>query len=665
MTRQLFAFRTARTRAGKARLVMILAGFAVLAACVTIRYYWGIESAQADSTDRSRVVVGPTAQRTSGASASNSTTRAASSSRPRAASDEEPKAGESAIPEIVALVNGRQVTRDDLARECLRHYGEEVLENLINKYLIAQQCKQRGITITHAEVETEIDRMAKRFKLPRDQWLKLLQVERGISAAQYANDIIWPTLALRRLAGEQLEVSPEEMRRAYELKYGPAVKARLIACKDRAKAEKAYHRVKANPEDFGNVAKELSDDASAADKGVIQPIRKHGSYPQIEQAVFSMGDGDVSPIIQAGGQYVILRRERLLPGARAVNYELVAPQLEQIIRDQKLRKVSNDIFAQLQEVAKVQNVMNDPARRPQMPGVAALVNGRSVSIAALSDACIERHGEEVLEGVISRKLLEIECEKRRVKITEEDIDREVARVASFSVPPKDDGSADVEKWLALVTEEQGVSIDVYRRDTVWPSLALQKLVGDRVVVAPADIRKGFEANYGPRVRCLAIVMNNQRRAIQVWEMARKNPTVEYFGDLAEEYSIEPSSRALRGEVPPIRKYGGQPDLEKEAFELKPGELSAVIQMGERYIVLYCLGQTESTGVKYEEVKDELYQVIYEKKQRLAMGQFFEQLQQLATIDNFLAGTSQRPRSKAAGEQSNTALPTLREVGPRR
>ena len=55
------------------------------------------------------------------------------------------------------------------------------------------------------------------------------------------------------------------------------------------------------------------------------------------------------------------------------------------------------------------------------------------------------------------------------------------------------------------------------------------------------------------MRCLAIVLNNQRRAEQVFEMARKNNTSEYFGELAAQYSVEPGSQSLRGEVPPIKQ----------------------------------------------------------------------------------------------------------------
>ena len=96
-------------------------------------------------------------------------------------------------------------------------------------------------------------------------------------------------------------------------------------------------------------------------------------------------------------------------------------------------------------------------------------------------------------------------------------------------------------------------------------------------------------------------------------MARTKPTAEYFGDLAAEYSIESSSRVLRGEVPPIKKHGGQPVLEEEAFSLKPGELSGVIQVEDRCIILFCEGFTQPTNVHFAAVRDLIYEDIFEKK----------------------------------------------------
>src|SRR5262249_53111406 len=149
-----------------------------------------------------------------------------------------PAAQEAKKPQIVAVVNGEPINRDELGQECLRHYGAEVLEGLVNKRLITSYCRPMQVTVRAAEGEEENDRMARKFSLPKDQWLTMLDKERNIKPAQYANDIVWPTLALRKLAAAQLTVSREELEEAYESQFGPAVKVRLIAMSDRDKATK-------------------------------------------------------------------------------------------------------------------------------------------------------------------------------------------------------------------------------------------------------------------------------------------------------------------------------------------------------------------------------------------------------------------------------------------
>ena len=111
-------------------------------------------------------------------------------------------------------------------------------------------------------------------------------------------------------------------------------------------------------------------------------------------------------------------------------------------------------------------------------------------------------------------------------------------------------------------------------------------------------------------------------------------------------------------MPPIQRFGGQPALEREAFGLKPGELSGVIQIADRFMVLFSEGFTEPVGVTFTEVRDELYRDILEKKQRIEMARFFTHLRQTAAIDNFLAGTSQSP---VAAKQPPRTLPAAGEM----
>jgi parvulin-like peptidyl-prolyl isomerase len=329
-----------------------------------------------------------------------------------------------------------------------------------------------------------------------------------------------------------------------------------------------------------------------------------------------------------------------------------------------MHAVAKEIFERLQKEAqgKIEWVWNDPAKRRAMPGVAAVVLGSPITIRELAEECIARHGQPVLEGLINRRILEQACRRQSVTVSEAEIDAEITGAAAAGLPPKN-GAPDVQGWLELVTKKQHISLEVYRHDVVWPIAALKKLVQGQVQVTEDDLRKGFEANFGPRVRCLAIVLDTQRRAQQVFEEARTNNTTEHFGDLAAQYSVEPGSQQLRGEVPPIKRHGGQPQLEEEAFALKPGDLSGIIQLGDKFVILRCEGFTKPAVENFAEVRDEIHRDVYEKKLHLAMAETFEGLQEAATVDDYLAGTSHSP--KPSGKPaSGPAVPTFRQMPSR-
>lgn len=564
----------------------------------------------------------------------------------------------------MAVVNGEAITRQMLAEECLRRYADDVLESLISKQILLQACQARNVTITQKDIEEEIQQVATKFALSVDRWLSLLESERNVNPQQYRRDIIWPTLALRRLASHQTTVTQEDFRQAFESEYGPKVKARLIVVSSRQKADWVLQAARGNPETFAQLAKDHSEDrATASAYGVIPPIRKHIGDPQLEQVAFGLKEGEISPVIPVGNQYLILRCEKQIPQTyiSSEHLPLIETQLKERLAEHKTRVEAAELFQQLQSQAQIVNVWKDASLQGQYANTAALVNGRAITMQQLGEECLARHGKDVLEGEIHRLLLLQELRRTNKAVNEQDIDREVTRAAEAYNFLKADGSPDVESWLKSITENDATTIELYVRDAVWPSVALKKLVGERVEVTNEDLQKGFESNFGERVEVLAIVLGNQRQAQTVWDMARNNPTDQFFGELANQYSIEPSSRSNFGQVPPLRRHSGQPLLEKEAFRLKPGELSGIIAMGDKYIILRCLGRTQPVVREFDAVKSELYRDIHEKKLRLAMAKEFDRLKESSQIDNFLAGTSQagqllnpRTASQASLEQAAPA-----------
>jgi parvulin-like peptidyl-prolyl isomerase len=570
-----------------------------------------------------------------------------------------------AYPKVVAVVNGQTISRDQLGAACLRRYGSLVLDNLLNKHLILQACAAKGINITQANVNDEINRVSQKFGLTTTLFLQALQEERDITPEQYASEIVWPMLALRALAADKIQVSQEEIDRVVQSEYGPKVQVRMIAVTQAAKAQQLLAQATAAPEQFRRLAKEHSDDAvSASVEGLLPPIRRYSGDDQLERIAFQLRPNEISPVFQIGEMHVFLQCVRHFD-ATPPNAQLL-PSIQQRIhdqlRDQRLGVAADEIFAALQQHSKVVPVIGNPELERQHAGVAGFINGQAVSKDHLASQCIARHGRPILRGEIDRLLLTMELKAANKTIIQPDIDAEVARAADLAGFIKPDGSADSAAWLNKIMQDEGVTLDLYIDDAVWPSVALKKLVEDRVTVTDEDLQKGFESNFGPRAEVLAIVLSNQRTAQEVFAKARLNANEQSFGELAAQYSVEPVSRSNFGKIPPLRKHGGRPALEQVAFSLQPGEVSGVVAWGEQFAIMFKQGETNPIVKDFQAVRGEIHKEILEKKLRTAMQSRLSAIQAAAQIDNFLEGTAQAGDVKTASATAASG-PAAGQVAP--
>ncbi|EGF28194.1 peptidylprolyl isomerase [Rhodopirellula baltica] len=553
---------------------------------------------------------------------------------------------EAAENSVVAVVNADPISRDSLATASVQRYGTDVLDNLINRHLIMQECKRRGLGVTTEEVRTEINRVAKKFGLNVESYLQLLNEERDITPDQYSREIIWPMLALRKLVADEVAVSQDEFNRAIVSQFGEAIKCRMVMVQDKSQATQLRAQAVAEPSSFARLAKEFSEDpTSASVGGLIPPIRRYMGDETIEEAAFALKVDEVSELLPVGDHWMFLQAVRRMPASTPSPQAMPAikDQIEDRIRDEKMKTAASQLFAQLQEQAQVVKILGDPQASAKHPGVAAIINGQQVSISNVAAECIKRHGESVLEGEINRKLLTQALAKAGKKVTNEDLKAEIERAAISFGYMTDNGSADVQGWFDAVLEGGPGTREVYIEDVVWPSVALKKLVEDKTVLTQEDLQIGFESHYGPRAEVLACVLSDQRSAQKVWEMARDNPTDQFFGQLANQYSIEPVSSSNFGKVPPIKRHGGQPSVEKEVFQMKPGDLSGIIATGDKYIILRCQGFTEPVVSDFEAVQEELRSVLIEKKMNVAMSLKYDELKQTAEIDNFFVASKEIPR----------------------
>jgi len=279
----------------------------------------------------------------------------------------------------------------------------------------------------------------------------------------------------------------------------------------------------------------------------------------------------------------------------------------------------------------------------------ARVNGEAITWETLARECVERHGKEVLENIINRTIIQQECSRRGITVSEAEVDQEILEIS------KKFGLA-LDQWYKMLEAERNLTPQQYRRDIIWPMLALRKLAGRDVEITEDMIRLAYEDNYGIRVKARMIVLDNIRRATEIWEKARKSP--DDFESLARDYSLEPNSRALGGVIPPIRKNSGaHENLRKAAFAMsEPGEISGVLQVGpSQYAILKFEGFTEPVDHDMADVQAQLHADLTEREVQKMVGETFEKLQTDARIDNFLTGES-RGRPEAASAEQATPAP---------
>jgi parvulin-like peptidyl-prolyl isomerase len=602
---------------------------------------------------------------------------------------------------IVARVNKDEITYKELAEECIARRGVEVLETMIHKMLVLQACREHGIKITPKEIDDEIGRTAARLKMTREQYLRVLESERGIPERRYIEDLIVPGLALRKLAKPLVRVSETDIQTSFEAHYGEKVKCRWLVCDDGVTAAGVWKELHESDRDQDgtidlkeferHVTRSSTDEGSRSLGGQIQPIPRHTGpvFAEIEKAAFALKtDGEISPVVRYGDKWVILYRESYLQPLN-VKLEDVRGQLESEIYDAKMSDQMRQVFEELEKKSTIEKFVAGSEQEPAsnaaaknsktsnaaelkksnaaskaMPfdgsgePIAARVNGEVITYKALAAEVISRRGTEVLETMIFKRLVKQTCQKQNITVTAQEIDAEIERLAKGL-------SKSRKAYADFVKEQTGLELSVFAQDRIWATLALRKFAAPTVTITEDDVRRGFEALYGEKVKCRWITFSDLKLATDVWNKLHDSADADGKIQLAEferqvtRYSTDVATRALGGQLQPITRHTSPTfqALEQAAFALKEdGEISKVVQVLDTYVILYREALIPGTDTKLESVRDELVAQIREAKVGEETSRIAREMQRNATIENLLTGEMSSPTKDTAAAKPGTTVP---------
>ncbi|MFM7151101.1 MAG: peptidylprolyl isomerase, partial [Gemmataceae bacterium] len=483
---------------------------------------------------------------------------------------------------------------------------------------------------------------------------------------EWKEDVVRPRVQMTRLVQARMTITPEELRKAFESQYGEKVECRIILW-PHAKEKDAldqYAKLRDSETAFADAAKKQTTSWLAGAGGKIKPIGRHSANIELEKEAFRLEPGQVSTLIKTPEGIVLIKCDKRIPADTTVAFEAVKEKLEVEIRNQKMTAEMGSAFKNLREQARPQPLLTKTdkpapsgATPPPSQVVAYLFNSQPVTREDLGEFLIARYGAEKLEFLVNRRIIDQACEAAGVKVSDADVDRNLdEEIKMLQCDRKHFEKEFLGKW--------GKSMFEWREDVIRPRLMLTQLCKGRVKVTEEDLKKGFEAYYGERMECRVILFPADQAKYAMSEYAKLRDSEEEFARKAKNQP-SPTLAAEGGKIPVFgRNTLGDENLEREAFKLKPGEVSPLIGTPQGQVIIKCDKRIAADGkAKLDEVKVKLGKEIEEKKVQMEMQVVFKELREKANPQLILKNPGKPDDLIAETKKLLSDLPPLNGPNP--
>jgi len=242
----------------------------------------------------------------------------------------------------------------------IRSRGVPLLEQFIGLAAAEEFARNRGITITDADVVFEYELSLRRLSDPlavnttdfnkteAEQLLDSILASRHMSIQEFAITARRNAI-LRRALTSDLNISEAQLRREYDLAYGERLQIRHIQVSSLADAMRIQERIAAG-EDFADLASRYSTNATTARRGgLLDPFSPDDEHVALamRQAAARLTPGQMSDVVRVGEWYHLLKFEKKVP-AEQRDFESVRAalqkRLEVRLTDARMRELHEKLF---------------------------------------------------------------------------------------------------------------------------------------------------------------------------------------------------------------------------------------------------------------------------------------------------------------------------------
>ena len=267
-----------------------------------------------------------------------------------------------------AASGGKQIPDFQMAQ-----MKNEVLESLINRELLFQESKKKGVQVKSEAVSDQLKNIQQRYP-NKDEFKKLLN-DMGLTESDLQAQIAHG-MAIQKLIDEEvadkIKISDEETKSYYDanpqlFQQPEQVKASHILIKVDANAtdaQKAEARKKIKEvqqkvqkgEDFATLAKTYSEGPSGPRGGDLGYFRRGQMVKPFEAVAFSLKLNETSDIVETRFGYHLIKVVGKKP-AKKMTYAEVKDRLNDRLKKQKMASETNAYIENLRKGTKIEKFL--------------------------------------------------------------------------------------------------------------------------------------------------------------------------------------------------------------------------------------------------------------------------------------------------------------------
>lgn len=257
----------------------------------------------------------------------------------------------------------------------------------------------------------------------------------------------------------------------------------------------------------------------------------------------------------------------------------------------------------------------------------ATVNGKAIEKDALYEELVKTAGPDALNAMITDEILEQEVEKANIKVTQEELNQEMA------VYEKSYGG---EEALAAAVESSGMTIEDLTNE-LETYVKIEKLLGPDIEVTQEEIESYFKENkeslaQPAQVEASHILTASKEEADEV---KAKLAAGGDFAELAKEYSTDTATAQNGGELGFFGTGEMAAEFEEAAFAMKVDDISDPVETDFGFHIIQVTDKKEAAEATLEDSKDQIKELLFDQKLNAEYTKWIAEKQESYEIENTL------------------------------